>query len=251
SDECRHRLACIRPRYIDRRSDRKAVQQIFARIERQKLLAGFRDHEHRLAGADVLADLGDDDTNDAISGRAQDGLVEAALKHRQRGGRSLDLRVSDGALLARRSGDRGVMVCFRLGDVGARVRYVVLSLVERLLRGEIAARERAHAGQLRLRMVEPRFRFRNLGLERGYLLGANAGIDVVARGFRGGELRARLPDRSGQLDRGQLGDDVAYAHARAGLDLDGGELAADLGRDADLGRAYDAHDRRRPLPPPP
>ena len=93
------------------------------------------------------------------------------------------------------------MVCFRVGDVGARARHVVLGLVERLLRGEIVARESAHARQLRLCIVEPRFRFRDLGRERGHLLGTNAGIDIIARGFRGGELRARLPNRRGQLDR--------------------------------------------------
>ena len=64
---------------------------------------------------------------------------------------------------------------------------------------------------------------------------------------RGGERRARLRHRRGQLERRQLGDDVAGADAVALLDLDGRELAADLGRDADLGRAHDADDRRRRL----
>src|SRR5262249_298388 len=46
-----------RPPHIDACADREAVQQIFARIERQKLFAHFSDNEHRLAGVDVLADL--------------------------------------------------------------------------------------------------------------------------------------------------------------------------------------------------
>ena len=69
--------------------------------------------------------------------------------------------------------------------------------------------------ELRLRIFQPRFRLGDLGRERGDLLGAHAGIDVVAVGGRGGERRARLRHRRGQLERGQLGDDVAGAHARA------------------------------------
>src|SRR5262249_52220117 len=94
------------------------------------------------------------------------------------------------------------------------------------------------------------FRLSDFSRERGHLLGANAGIDMIARGFRGGELRARLGNRRGQLDGGQLGDDVASTHAGARLDLDRGELTADLGRDTDFGCAYDAHDRRRRLAAP-
>ena len=123
-------------------------------------------------------------------------------------------------------------------------RHVVFGLIERLLRGDVAARQVGGAGELRLRIVQPRFRLGDLGRQRGDLLRAHAGIDVVAVGGRGGKRRARLRHRRGQLERGQLGDDVAGAHAGALLDLDGGELAADLGRHADLGRAHDADDGR-------
>ena len=65
---------------------------------------------------------------------------------------------------------------------------------------------------------------------------------MVAVGGGGGKGRARLRHRRGQLERGQLGDDVAGTHAGTFLDVDGGKLAADLGRHADLGRAHDADD---------
>ena len=117
------------------------MQRIFARVERQPLLAGCLDHEHRLAGVDVLADLGDDHADNAVGRRPQDGLVEPPLEHRERGRRRLDLRVRDGTLLFRRPGDCGVVVGLRLGDVGACARHVVLRLVERLLRGGLAARQ--------------------------------------------------------------------------------------------------------------
>ena len=94
-------------------------EQILARVERQPLLAGRRDGEHRLAGTHVLADLGDDHADDAVDGRAQDGLAEMPLEHRERGGRGLHLGVGDRPLLFRRPGDRGGMVGLRLGDVGA------------------------------------------------------------------------------------------------------------------------------------
>jgi len=69
----RGRYACARPHDVDRRPRRKAVQQIFTHVERQPLLAGLRDHEHRLTGMDVLADLGDDHGDDPIGRRPQDG----------------------------------------------------------------------------------------------------------------------------------------------------------------------------------
>ena len=202
-------FARARPCDVDLRPHREAVQRIFARVERQPLLAGRLDHEHRLAGVDVLADLGDDHADDAVGRRPQDGLVEPPFEHRERGRRRLDLRVGDGALLPGRPGDRGVMVGLRLGDVGACARHVVLRLIERLLRGGLAARQVGGAAELLLRVFQPRFRLGDLGRQRGDLLRAHAGIDVIAVGGRGGQRRARLPDRRGQLDRRQLGHDVA------------------------------------------
>jgi hypothetical protein len=65
---------------------------------------------------------------------------------------------------------------------------------------------------------------------------------VVAVGRRGGKRCAGLRYRRCQLQCGQLGDDVAGTDASTLLDLDGRELAADLGRDADLGRPHDTDD---------
>jgi D-alanine-D-alanine ligase-like ATP-grasp enzyme len=64
----------------------------------------------RLAGADVLAHLGDDHADDAVGRRPQRGLVQPPLEHRERGRRGLDLRVGDGALLPGRPGDPGIVV---------------------------------------------------------------------------------------------------------------------------------------------
>ena len=133
--------------------------------------------------------------------RPQDRLVEPPFEHRERGRRRLDLRVRDGALLFRRPGDCGVVVGFRLGDVGPCARHVVLRLVERLLRGGLAARQGVGTAELLLGVFQPRFRLGDLGLKRSDLLRAHAGIDVVAVGSRRGQRRARLPDRRGQLDR--------------------------------------------------
>ena len=72
------------------------------------------------------------------------------LEHRERGGRGLHLGVGDSALLFRRPGDCGGMVGFRFGDVGLRGRHVVGGLIERLLRGGVAARQRGGAAELLL-----------------------------------------------------------------------------------------------------
>ena len=100
------------------------------------------------------------------------------------------------------------------------------------------------AAELLLRILQPRFRLRDLGRELGDLLRAHSGIDVVTISGRRGQRRARLRDRRGQLDCRQLGEHIAGADAIALANLDGCELAADLGRDADLGRAHDPDDRR-------
>ena len=113
------------------------------------------------------------------------------------------------------------------------------------MRGSIAAREVGGAGELSLRIVQFRFRLGDLCREPGDLLRAHAGIHVVAVRCGGGQGCTRLHHRRGQLEGGQLGDDVAGTHAGAFLDLDGRELTADLGRDADFGRAHEADDRRR------
>ena len=115
--------------------------------------------------------------------------------------------------LSGRPGDGGVMIGLRLGDVGACARHVVLRLVECLLRGGVAARQVGGAGELLLGIVQARFRLGDLGGQRGDLLRAHPGIDVVAVGGRRGQRRARLPDRCGQLDRRQLGDDITGADA--------------------------------------
>jgi hypothetical protein len=70
---------------------------------------------------------------------------------------------------------------------------------------------------------------------------------VVAGGGRGVERGARLAHRRGELERGELGDDVAGAHASAFLHLDACKLAADFGREPDLGCAHDAGEGCRRL----
>jgi hypothetical protein len=110
------RFAPALPRHLDRRSDGKAAQPILACVERQPALAGLLDRQHRLAGADVLAGLGDDHGDDAVSWRAQDGLVQTPLEHCERGCGGVDLRIGNRALLPSRPGDRGVVVRLRLGN---------------------------------------------------------------------------------------------------------------------------------------
>ena len=200
-DKRRRQLAPAGASNVDLRPHREAVQRIFARVERKPLLAGRLDHEHGLAGMNVLPDLSDDHADDAVGWRPKDGLVEPPFEHRERGRRRLDLRVRDGALLFGRPGDCGVVVGFCLGNVGPRARRVVLRLVERLLRGVISARQSVGAAELLLRVFQPRFRLGDLGLKRSDLLRAHAGIDVVAVGSRRGQRRARLTDRRCQLDR--------------------------------------------------
>jgi len=95
-----------------------------------------------------------------------------------------------------------------------------------------------------LRIGESRFCLFDFRGKPGNLFGADSGIDVIAVGLRGGKRGARLRHRRGQLLRGEFGDDVARMNARALLDFDGGELAANLGRDAGLGRPHDADDGR-------
>jgi hypothetical protein len=53
----------------------------------------------RLAGVNVLADLGDNHADNPVGRRPQHGLVEPPFEHRERGRRRLDLRVRDCALL--------------------------------------------------------------------------------------------------------------------------------------------------------
>jgi hypothetical protein len=122
-------------------------------------------HKHRLAGVNVLAHLADDHAHDPVGRRPQDGLVELPLEHRKRGCRRLDLRVRDGPLLLGWPGDRGDMVGLRLRDVGVRRCSVVRRLVERLLCGGIATRQVGGAGELLLRIFQPRFCLGDLGRE--------------------------------------------------------------------------------------
>jgi len=71
-----------------------------------------------------------------------------------------------------------------------------------------------------------------------------ARLDVVAVGDRAASAARACATARRQPERGQLGNHVAGMDAGALLNLDGCELAADLGRDADLGRADHAHHRR-------
>ena len=118
------------------------------------------------------------------------------------------------------------------------------------MRGSIGTGQVGGAVELRLRIVQPRLRLGDLGRERGHLLRAHTSIDVVAIGAGGGKGCTRLANRRGQLEGGQLGDDIARTHAVAFANLDGGKLAADLRRHANLGGAHHADDGRGLLGPP-
>jgi hypothetical protein len=84
------------------------------------------------------------------------------------------------------------MVGLRFRDVGPRGRHVVGGLVERLLRGDVAAGQGGHTDKLRFHIGQLRFRLGDLGRKRGNLLGAHARIDVVAGGGRGLKGGTRL-----------------------------------------------------------
>jgi hypothetical protein len=106
-DNCRRSLTSSRPFDIDFRPTavercdevfavvayRKAVQQILARIERQPRLACFLDHEHRLAGINILTNLSNDHADNSVGRRPQYGLVEPPLEHGERGRRRFHLHV--------------------------------------------------------------------------------------------------------------------------------------------------------------
>ena len=63
-------------------------------------------------------------------------------------------------------------------------------------------------------------------------------------------LRARLANGCREFRSGKFSDDIAGSDLCSFLDLDGCELAADFGGDADLGRAHDADDGGRGSGPP-
>src|SRR5262249_3892120 len=161
---------------------------------------------------------------------------------RERGGRGLYLGVGDLPLLLCWTGDRGGMVGLRFGDVGPCSSHVKGGLIERLLRGVIAARQRGHTDKLRFYVGQLRLRLGDLGCERGDLLGAHTGIDMVAGGGCRSERGAGLRYRGSQFERRELGNNIAGAYAGAFRYFDGRELATDLGREAHLGRAHDADD---------
>src|SRR5262249_61945426 len=98
----------------------------------------------------VLANLGDDDADAAVGRRALTGVLQAAVESGEVGRSGLRLRVGDGALLFGRAGLGRGMVGLGLGDVGARARDVVRGLIDRLLRGGVAAREVGETIELRL-----------------------------------------------------------------------------------------------------
>src|SRR5262249_28439556 len=108
----RCRFARARAGDLYLRPHREAEQENFPPVARQPLPAGRLDHEHWLAGVNVLADLGDDHADDAVGRGPQDGLVELPLQNCERGRRGLDLRVRDGALLLGWPGDGGGVIGF-------------------------------------------------------------------------------------------------------------------------------------------
>src|SRR5262249_58841591 len=98
-------------------------------------------------------------------GRAQNGVVQAALENGEVGRGGRPVRLGDGAFLFGGSGHSRIVVGLRLGDVGARARDVVRGLIDRLLRGGVAAGEVGGTVELRLGIGAPRFCPVDLGLE--------------------------------------------------------------------------------------
>jgi hypothetical protein len=78
-NKCRRGPAPARSYNVGLGPHRKAVKQIFADVEREPLLAGCLDHEHRLAGVDIFADLANDHADDPVRRRPQDRLVKLPL----------------------------------------------------------------------------------------------------------------------------------------------------------------------------
>jgi hypothetical protein len=102
----------------------------------------------------------------------------------------------------------------------ARSGHVIRGLVERLLRSHVAARKCGHPVKLRCRVGQLGVRLGDLGRQRGDLLGAHTGVDVVAIGGRGIERGPRLRHCGGQLKRRQFGHDIAGVDGVALVDLD-------------------------------
>ena len=153
-DACLGRAAGAITHHGRRFSYRETVEMIFAHIEREPLPARRFDHQNRLARTDVFTDLCGDDGDNAVSRSAQDHLVKPALKHGDRGGGSLHLRVGDRALLPGRTRHRRIVIRLGLRDVGAGAGNVVLGLVERLLGLKALACQRAGSRELGLYVVE-------------------------------------------------------------------------------------------------
>src|SRR5215831_12615819 len=81
--------------HIDGLSDRKTVEMIFARVEREPLLVRRLHHQDRLTRSNIFAYLRGDDADDAVDGRTQNHLIKTTFKYRNRGGSGLHLRVSN------------------------------------------------------------------------------------------------------------------------------------------------------------
>jgi hypothetical protein len=90
-------------------------------------------------------------------------------------------------------------------------------------------RQVGDAGELLFRVFHPRFRLGDFGRERGDLLRAHSGINVVSIGGGSIQSRARLPDRRGQFDRRQLSDDVPRADSIPFVDFNDSQLTATSG----------------------
>jgi hypothetical protein len=115
----------------------------------------------RLAGVNVLADLGDNHADNPVGRRPQHGLVEPPFEHRERGRRRLDLRVRDCALLfGRGPATAASWLAYALAMSARALATSFSALVERLPRGGLAARQVLGAAELLLgvrcsRRLEP------------------------------------------------------------------------------------------------
>ena len=110
----------------------KTAEMIFTHIEREPSLAGSLDHQDRLTCANVLAHLCGDDADHTVGWSTQDHLVETALKHGDRGGRGLHLRVGDRAFLPGRARHGRIVIRLGLRHIGTCTCSGVFGLVKRL-----------------------------------------------------------------------------------------------------------------------
>ena len=194
----------------------------------------LRDHQHWLAGADVLADLGGRSrlSNTISCPQARCRTVFSSRRSSTASAEAAALTCASAMVRCSWVGPAtaglGVMTSASATSASA-VATSFCAWSEALLRSDVVACQLRCAGELLLRVVQPRLRLGNRGYVRGEFYRAHAGINVVSVRRGGGQRRSRLLDGSGQFEREDgFGDDVAGASGFTFVHLNGRKLAADL-----------------------